>query len=63
MPTFIAHVEFRIQAERLEDAGRRMRELAKAASRVGFELERGRIEPAPAEDDDRGGGTSYVITE
>jgi hypothetical protein len=65
LPTFIARVEFRMEAERLEDGGRRLRELAKAASGVGFELERGRIKPAPvAEDADRGGWNGYApITE
>ena len=62
MPTFIAHVEFRMDAERLEDGGKRLRELAHAASAVGFELKRGRIEPAPADEDDREGWTSYGPT-
>ena len=60
MPTFIAHVEFRMDAERLEDGGKRLRELAMAASAVGFELKRGQIDPGPADEDkDSGGWTSY----
>ena len=46
MPTFIARVEFRMEADRLEDGDRRLRELAEAASAPGFELRR----------DQKGGG-------
>ena len=47
MPTFIAHVEFRMKADSFEDGGRRLRELATAASAVGFELERGQVDLLP----------------
>jgi hypothetical protein len=47
VPAFVAHVEFRFEAETLEDGGKRLRDLAKA-SPAGFELIRARIEPVPA---------------
>ena len=60
LPTFIARVEFRMEADRLEDGGRRLRELAEAASAVGFELRRGQVEPASGDEaDDAGGWTGY----
>jgi hypothetical protein len=62
LPTFIAHVEFRLDADRLEDGGRRLRELAQAASAVAFELKRGRLDPAPADVDEDQGWTSYGPT-
>lgn len=63
VPTFIAHVEFRMEAENVEDGGRRLRELARAASAVGFELKRGQVEPAPADEaNDAGGWTGYGPT-
>ena len=54
MPAFVAHVEFRFEADSLEDGGKRLRDLAKA-SPAGFELIRGRIESLPpgAETDER----------
>lgn len=49
-----------MEADQLEDGGRRLRELAEAASAVGFELRRGQVEPASADaGDDAGGGTGY----
>lgn len=63
VPTFIAHVEFRMEADSFEDGGRRLRELATAASAVGFELKRGQVEPAPADEaDDAAGWTGYGPT-
>ena len=60
MPTFIARVEFRMEADRLEDSGRRLRELAEAASAVGFELKRGQVEPVSGDEaDEAGGSTGY----
>jgi hypothetical protein len=50
LPTLVAHVEFRLDADRLEEGGGRLLELAQAASGVGFELKRGRIEPVPADE-------------
>jgi hypothetical protein len=41
LATFIARVEFRMEADRLEAGDRRLRELAEAASAPGFELKRG----------------------
>jgi hypothetical protein len=60
LPTFIAHVDFHFEAERVEDGGKKLRELAKAAERVGFEMKRGRVEPAPPDGPaDRQAGTGY----
>jgi hypothetical protein len=53
---FLAHVEFYFEAQKVEDAGRRLRDLAKAAERVGFDVTRGHVEEAPPdiEADERG---------
>jgi hypothetical protein len=59
LPTFVAHVEFRFDAEDLRDGGRRLRELAKTAEAVGFTMKSGRVEDAPAEDGDADGWASY----
>ena len=55
MPTFIAHVDFHFEAERVEDGGKKLRELAKAAETVGFDFTGGHIEPAAAGIDTREG--------
>lgn len=47
MPTFVAQVEFRFAANSVEAAGKGLRELAKAADSVGFEMKTGRVEGAP----------------
>jgi hypothetical protein len=59
MPPFNAEAVFRFEAESVEAAGAELRRLAEAARTVGFELERGRVEPrrAGAEEADR--PTSY----
>ncbi len=44
MLDFVAHVEFRFEAETLAGGGRRLRELQAAASTVGFTLRQGRVE-------------------
>jgi hypothetical protein len=60
LPTFVAHVEFHFEADRIEDGGKQLRDLAKAADRFGFDLKRGHIEPAPPDiDDDEDGWTGY----
>jgi hypothetical protein len=59
LPTFVAHVELRFDAEDLRDGGRRLRELAKAAEAVGFTMKRGRVADAPADDGDADGWTNY----
>jgi hypothetical protein len=60
LPTFIAHVEFRCQAESLKDGGKQLVKLTKAAGGVGFEMIRGRIEPMPpGMDTDEGSWTGY----
>jgi hypothetical protein len=51
LPTFVAHVEFHVAAESVEAGGKRLRELATAADSVGFEMIRGRVEPAPPSTD------------
>jgi hypothetical protein len=49
-----------MEADRLEDSGRRLRELAEAASAVGFELKRGQVEPVSGDEaDEAGGSTGY----
>jgi hypothetical protein len=59
VPAFVAHVEFRLDAETLEDGGKRLRDLAKVTP-VGFELIRARIEPVPpSAETDEGSGTGY----
>ncbi len=60
MPTFIAYVEFRFDAATIEMGGRRLRDVATAAGRVGFEMERGRVEQTPAgTETDASRGTAY----
>ena len=60
LQTFVADVEFRFSADSVEAGGSRLRELAAAASRVGFEMKRGRVEPDPAiPDPDADGWTQY----
>jgi hypothetical protein len=60
LPTFVAHVEFRFAAASVEAGGKRLRELATAADNVGFEMIRGRVEPAPPSTDAAAGGwTGY----
>jgi hypothetical protein len=46
LPTFVAHVEFRVTAESVDAGGKRLRELANAADSVGFEMKTGRVEAA-----------------
>ena len=56
-----ADVEFRFSAESAEAGGSRLRELAAAASSVGFEMKRGRVEPSPViPDADADGWTQYA---
>jgi hypothetical protein len=60
LPTFIAHTEFRFEAESVEAAGSRVTNVAKAADAVGFEQKSGRAEPAlPGADLDASGWTGY----
>lgn len=60
LPAFIAHAEFRFEAESVEAAGRRVTDLAKAADTVGFEMKSGHVEPAPpGADPDVSGWTGY----
>jgi len=57
---FIAHVEFRFEADNVEAGGRRLRDLSTAARSVGFEMKRGQVEPAPlTPDPNTGGWTEY----
>jgi hypothetical protein len=60
LPRFVAHVEFRFEAESVEAGGKRLRELATAADSVGFEMKSGRVEAAPpSTDPDPDGWTGY----
>ena len=59
MPTFVAEVEFRFECESQEAAGAALRRLSEAAETVGFDLRRGKVVPAPPDEDDSG-WTGYV---
>jgi hypothetical protein len=54
-----ANVSFRFESESVEAAGADLRRLADAAERTGFELIRGKVTPAPP-DDENEGWTSYA---
>ncbi|HET9214194.1 MAG TPA: hypothetical protein VFN93_05530 [Gaiellaceae bacterium] len=58
MATFLAEVELLFECESQEAAGAALRRLSEAAQSAGFDLKRGRVVPAPPEDDSE--GTSYV---
>jgi len=60
MPRFAAEVEFRFECESQEAAGAELRRLSEAAERVGFELKRGKVVPAPPDEDDDSAWTSYA---
>ncbi len=61
MPVFIAHVELQFEAEGVAAGGKRLHQLAQVARAAGFELTRGRVEPAPPPADaDTGGWTKYT---
>jgi hypothetical protein len=59
VPTFVAYVEFRFDAETIEMGGERLRELSTAAADVGFEVERARVEQAPEATDAYGSQPSW----
>lgn len=59
MLPFNAEVVFRFEAESVEAAGAELRRLALAARTVGFELQRGRIEPRSTDAEASDGPTSY----
>jgi hypothetical protein len=54
MPRFVAEVEFTFEADSLESVGAELRRLSQAAQDAGFEMRRGKAEPAQADDDDSG---------
>jgi hypothetical protein len=54
-----ANVTFRFRAESVAAAGGELRRLKEAAAEVGFDLRRGKVEPAKPEPSTRE-GTSYV---
>jgi hypothetical protein len=59
VPKYLAKVEFTFESE--SDAlGAALRRLQLAAQDAGFDLTRGKAVPAPPEDEDPSGGTSYV---
>jgi hypothetical protein len=61
MARFIAEGSFRFESESVETAGADLRRLSAAAQDVGFDLVRGKVTPAPPdEDQDRSGPTYYV---
>jgi hypothetical protein len=47
----------------VQTAGADLRRLSQAAQEVGFDLKRGKVTEAPPDNDDEGGGTSYVPLE
>lgn len=61
MATFLAEVELLFECESQEAAGAALRRLSEAAQSAGFHLKRGRVVPAPPEDDPRGRATSPLI--
>ena len=61
MASFIVEVSFRFESESVERAAAELRRLSDATENVGFELVRGKVTPAPPdEDQDRRGPTYYV---
>jgi hypothetical protein len=60
MPTFLAEVELRFECDSQEAAGAALRRLSEAAQAAGFDLKRGRVVPAPPDEDDDSGWTDYV---
>jgi hypothetical protein len=60
MPRFNAEALFSFDAESTEAAGAEVKRLAVAARTVGFELERGRVEPRPADTSQGDQPTGYV---
>jgi hypothetical protein len=61
MARFIAEVTFRFESESVETAGGELRRLGDAAEQAGFELVRGKVTPAPPdEDQNQSGWTSYA---
>ncbi len=49
MASFVAHVELEFEADSLKAGGQRLHELTQVARSAGFDLKRGRVEPAPAQ--------------
>jgi hypothetical protein len=61
MARLIAEVTFLFESESVETAGAELRRLGDAAEEAGFELVRGKVTPAPAdEDQNQRGWTSYA---
>ena len=56
---FRAQIVLTFDAPSLAECGGRMRELASAASAVGFELERGQVEEVPPGAEEASGWTPY----
>jgi hypothetical protein len=60
MPRFVAEVEFTFECDTMEGVGAELMRLRRAAEEAGFEMRGGKAAPAPPEDDDDTGWTSYV---
>ena len=60
MEEFIAEIQFRFPAESLAAAGSHLNELSVLARTAGFEMESGKVVPAPPPDVHREGGTGYA---
>jgi len=60
MEEFIAEIRFRFPAESIAAAGSHLNKLSVVARTVGFEMESGKVAPAPPPGAHRGGGTGYA---
>jgi hypothetical protein len=57
---FIAELRFRFQADTLAAAGAHLHRLSEAARTVGFDMESGKLLPAPSDADSGGGWKGYA---
>ncbi len=60
MEEFVAEVRFRFHAEDLVAAGAELRKLSEASASAGFELQTGKVMPAPADAGSGDGWTPYA---
>jgi hypothetical protein len=60
MPVYVAHAEFRFEADHVDAAGRRLHELANATRTIGFQLKHARVESPPGGAESDEAGVGYV---
>jgi hypothetical protein len=60
MARFIAEVVFAVELEDIAQGGRRLHELAKAASQLGFEMQRGQVHEDDTPPPSSEGWTAYA---